>query len=202
MFTDIVGSSALWKQNEKKMKQSIINYEEVLREIIEDYGGIIVKTIGDAFMVLFKGTNGYIDAIKCAMDIQISLDQHKIKVTPKKWIKLRIGLCQGEMEEQDVKFQDCDLKDYYGQTVNIASRMESKVAGTTDIALAFNCKHEKYGIFQTIADITRENDSTWEVTVKKYDNTCTPSHNLECFPEDKLHGVGKVRAYLMKLKSY
>lgn len=200
MFTDIVGSSKLWKLNEKRMGAAIKAYEKVVREIISEYGGIVVKTIGDAFMVLFKGSDGYVDALACAMDIQLELNENRVEVAPKKWIKLRIGMCQGPFEEHNVVFQKHRLKDYYGQTVNIASRMESKVADTNDIALAFNEKHSDTSLFKTVSELTKENGSTWEIIIENFSNSCTPTKQIKCFPEEKLHGVGKVKAYLMKLK--
>lgn len=197
VFTDIVGSSKLWKKHENAMSVAMRTYERRVRKIIDQHDGLVVKTIGDAFMVLFKGKWGYINALGCAMGIQLDLDRNRVKVSPRKWIKLRIGICQGHFEEQKVRFQDCDLKDYYGQTVNIASRMESVVAGANDIALAFNEKHDDEDVIDVVADLTRQNGSKWDITVELFNNQCKPEKGISCFPEEKLHGVGKVRAYLL-----
>ena len=53
LFTDIRGSSALWKNYPEQMYAALIEHEKRMQEYVEDFEGVIVKTIGDAYMILF-----------------------------------------------------------------------------------------------------------------------------------------------------
>jgi class 3 adenylate cyclase len=120
LFTDVVGSSKMWSDDPVQMMAQLEEHHKLVNSISEKYNGWIVKTIGDAFMVYFESSNNSLEnAIKCASEIIKSENRYN----------LRIGICQGPMDEKTYNIQKVDLKDFYGNVVNVASRMESKVAG-------------------------------------------------------------------------
>ena len=49
-------------------------------------------------------------------------------ILSEKAYNLRVGICQGHMDEKTYSIQKVELKDFFGNAVNSASRMESKVA--------------------------------------------------------------------------
>ena len=51
------------------------------------------------------------------------------------YIKIRMGICCGDMSMQKVKIQNKDMIDFFGGSVNMASRMESKVSEVEGFAL-------------------------------------------------------------------
>ena len=108
MFTDVVGSAKLWEEDPKSMEKNLDKHFKLVTDKAKNWGGMVVKTIGDAFMIYFKPTdNSLLDAINCGIDI---INEEEMN--------LRIGICYGDFKE----------KDYYGTVVNTASRLESKVS--------------------------------------------------------------------------
>jgi len=134
LFTDIVKSSNLWAKYKTDMLKAIIEHEKRMIKRIEDsvHKGVIVKTIGDAFMCFFEDLpnqdefNGLLRAINTAKEIQDDLINNPILLSNEDKIKLRIGVAYGEVFEREVRIQKRNIKDYFGSTVNLASRMESK----------------------------------------------------------------------------
>ena len=119
MFTDVVGSSKLWSDNAETMSEQLNKHFILMDSIAKKYNGFVVKTIGDAFMIYFGiGKGSLQNAINCGKEI-----------LNKENLPLRIGICQGNMQEKKYHIQNADLRDFFGNAVNTASRMESKVAG-------------------------------------------------------------------------
>ena len=83
----------------------------LLRPTISKYGGIEVKTIGDAFLLEFPST---LEAVRCALDIQRLLYERRIVYL--QFVQLRIGIHVGDVIHTE--------NDIYGDAVNIASRIE------------------------------------------------------------------------------
>jgi class 3 adenylate cyclase len=53
LFTDIEGSTRLWQQHHEAMVAAYARHDVILREAIEAHGGVVYKTIGDAFQIAF-----------------------------------------------------------------------------------------------------------------------------------------------------
>jgi hypothetical protein len=125
MFTDVVSSSKQWMDNPKGMSKWVDQHLLRIDKIVTKHKGFIVKTIGDAMMVCFKGKHCLLNAVESA---------EEILRTEKK--KLRIGICQGDITEKIQRIQNSNLKDYFGNPVNTASRLESKVSDEEGLAFA------------------------------------------------------------------
>lgn len=210
LFTDVKGSSELWANNEDKMFESLLNLEEMMDEEIKDNDGMVVKTIGDSFMCSYENEDALLNAIKTAVNIQKHLDENPIKVGDKN-IKIRIGICYGEIYIRESKIQNTKLKDYFGNSVNTASRCESKISDVDGFAFTF------------LDDITNEDeilkyleDNDIKIEVIEYDNKCDNKCDKEegrkrsarlltdlqinsCKNLEELKGVKELRAYKCKL---
>ena len=128
LFTDVVGSSKLWSDNPTLMEKYLDQHFQLITELIQKYDGFIVKTIGDAFMIYFnKSDEALLNAIKFAKDVIIN----------EKQLSLRIGIAAGNMYEKKYTIQHCELVDFFGNTINTASRLESKVAEPNELAFTF-----------------------------------------------------------------
>ena len=133
VFTDIVGSTALWSEEPEGMAKALRVHNAAIRSVIEDKGGYEVKTIGDSFMVAFETLEqgvGFGLSVQrallecewpqCLMQLpQCARDANKL------WggITVRIGLQEGvtSLEINPVTGRG----DYFGTTVNAAARLEA-----------------------------------------------------------------------------
>lgn len=163
MFTDVEGSSKMWSDDPIKMSQQLESHHKLVQSLSEKYNGWIVKTIGDAFMVYFEPSeDSIINALNCAKEI----------IQSEKAYGLRIGVCHGPMEQKTYRIQKVDLKDFYGNTVNTASRMESKVSGAAGVIAFCSTKDlgNKIGSIKTIGPVESVDLSKYElrgVTIEK-----------------------------------
>ena len=186
IFTDIVGSSKLWRDHPRNMTKSMNIHNTLIENIAKDYSGVVVKTIGDAFMIFIKGKTAYKKALNLSVKIQDSLINNPIWVNERtnRQILVRIGFCQGPMNVQQVKFQKKKLKDYFGTTVNLASRMESKVAALNGISFCFWETDIPENFLMDVANKFR-------MVVKDYTNSCQyrQSDVYKCFRTEDLYGA-------------
>jgi adenylate cyclase len=106
MFTDVKGFSREIGIDEEATLKKLWRYEKVMKQIIKEHDGRVVKTIGDAIMGDFDSA---VNAVKAAIAIQNLLKNEDIKI--------RIGVHLG-----DVIHKGGDL---FGEGVNIANRLES-----------------------------------------------------------------------------
>ncbi|MDP1728999.1 MAG: adenylate/guanylate cyclase domain-containing protein [archaeon] len=88
---------------------------------IQEYHGLIVNKIGDAFLATFKSPT---NALHCSIALQNKFKEYNKINLPRYPLKIKIALHSGEVIIKD--------KDVYGDPVNIASRIES-IAKAGDI---------------------------------------------------------------------
>jgi hypothetical protein len=217
VFTDIVQSSILWKNYPKKMHHAIKEHEKITHKIIDDYNGMVVKTIGDSFMIFFKGKNGFKKAIDSSIDIQKSFVDKPIYLSRKKndVIKIRLGMCTGEAFTHKVDVQGYKLRDFYGTVVNIASRMESKVSREYEIAMSFYKTKIPMDYLLDLAEYGKKNDE-FEMVIRDYKKTCKAKSTVKkhsykqnqkrserllsyaCREEIELKGVPAIKTFVIK----
>ena len=113
MFTDIVGYSAITQRDESLALSLLDEHNRLLREVIAEHGGSVVKTVGDAFLAEFASA---LDAVKAAMAAQTVLHTRNATASGEP-IRIRIGIHLG-----DVVYRDGDV---FGDGVNIAARVQS-----------------------------------------------------------------------------
>ena len=107
MFTDIVGYTSLMGKNEQKAFELLRLNREIHKPIIEEFGGKLIKELGDGIMASFSAVS---NAVYAAIKIQDEC--RKLKA-----FELRIGVHQGE-----VVFENNDI---FGDAVNITSRLQT-----------------------------------------------------------------------------
>jgi class 3 adenylate cyclase len=116
LFTDVVSSTPLLAQlKDAKMRDVMRDHDAVLQAAVDEHGGRVIKTIGDAFMAEFAVPSA---AVECAIAMQRGIQaQFADSDVP---IRLRIGINAGEPIAED--------DDLHGISVNIAKRLESAAA--------------------------------------------------------------------------
>lgn len=114
MQTDIVGYSKAMERNEQAAYSRLIEHNKIIRALLVRYRGKEVKTIGDAFLVLFDSAT---DAVDCAIAIQHALSDYNQNKHLDEQVLIRIGVHIG-----DVLITENDV---FGDGVNVTSRIES-----------------------------------------------------------------------------
>ena len=107
MFTDIVGYTAMMGEDEKKAFELLKKNRKLQKPLIEEFGGVWVKELGDGVLATFPTV---IDAVSAACLIQKGTAEIE-------GIKLRIGIHLG-----DVIFENNDV---FGDSVNVAARIQA-----------------------------------------------------------------------------
>jgi len=195
MFTDIVGSSRLWKTYDYLMFQKIKQHEKIIRKIVTKNHGSIIKMIGDSFMVFFKGKTGYKDALECANDIQ---NKFPIKIKNDDYLQLRIGMCQGVSKKFAITIQQKKLNDYFGTTVNLAARMEGKVSPKNSMAICFYKKKIPFIYLIKFATKHKKIIKTRDFRKRCYVKKLSLKKNYKCFNSKKLNGVPGIKAFVFE----
>ena len=133
VFTDIRASTSIWENAPDGMSAGLKIHNRVMREVMAVFGGYEVKTIGDAFMIAFETTaDGVNFALQVhekllAADWPASLLEDAPICTPQDslWggLTVRIGVNTGPVTVEQNTLTG--RTDYFGHTVNVASRLES-----------------------------------------------------------------------------
>lgn len=136
MLTDIKGFTSRTASSSRfETLEMLKRHKELVLPVIEKHSGRLVKTIGDAFLVVFESPT---DAVICGIAIQDVLKDHNANSSAGERIEIRIAINSGEVAIQE----DGDI---YGDAVNITSRLESiaevgQVFFTEAVYLAMNKK--------------------------------------------------------------
>ncbi|MCP4214455.1 MAG: FHA domain-containing protein [bacterium] len=177
-FMDIVGfTTRVEKMSALEIGLFLNNFFKEMTNIIFHYNGTLDKFIGDCIMAVFGApfpiTNHAEVAIRAAVDMMARLDLSNAELPPEDRIRTRIGISSGKLVEGD--FGAPQRVDYtvLGNTVNVASRLESSVAGPGDIVVSEVTYRQSQDIFE-----------------------------FECLGDQKLHGMTSLfNAYkVIKLK--
>ena len=114
MFTDVVGFTSLAQSDELQALRVLDDHRKVIRRIFPTFGGVEVKTVGDAFLLEFMSSR---DAVLCAVEIQSRLHEWNSQRPPSGRISVRVGIHLGDVVHTE--------GDVYGDAVNVASRLEA-----------------------------------------------------------------------------
>jgi predicted ATPase/class 3 adenylate cyclase len=112
LFTDIEGSIRLWEQHPDTMGVALARHDALLRDAIQSHGGVVFKTIGDAFCAAFSSVP---EAFQAALAAQRALQEQVAEGEVA--LRARMALHTGIAEERD--------GDYFGPALNRVARLLS-----------------------------------------------------------------------------
>jgi class 3 adenylate cyclase/tetratricopeptide (TPR) repeat protein len=116
LFTDVEGSTKLWETEPELMAQALRRHDDILRAGIEQAGGFVFKTVGDAFCAAFATPQA---ALAAVLHAQQALCTERWPTSQA--IRVRMGMHTGVSEERD--------NDYFGPVVNRTARLSATAHG-------------------------------------------------------------------------
>lgn len=120
LFTDLKSSTQLYREiGDATAFGLVLDHFKILKEIVEKYDGALIKTIGDAVMAVFKLP---VNAVKF---IEESRRRLAGEMSDLNKLKLKAGANFGACIAVNLN----NKLDYFGSTVNFASRLESFSSG-------------------------------------------------------------------------
>ncbi|KGD99943.1 adenylate/guanylate cyclase domain-containing protein [Rhizobium sp. YS-1r] len=115
LIADVVGYSHLSEIDEERTRaQFHFDAESIFFPAIETNNGRLVKTIGDGLLVEFHSV---VDALRCALDVQVLKAERNASVPPDQQMQFRIGINLGDIIVEG--------EDIHGDGVNIADRIQA-----------------------------------------------------------------------------
>jgi class 3 adenylate cyclase len=116
LFTDIEGSTKMWERDRETMSEALARHDRILRDAVEQRGGYVFKTVGDAFCCAFATAPGGLEAALEAQHELLSVRREEGES-----LKVRMALHTGAAEERE--------GDYFGPPVNRVARLLSAAHG-------------------------------------------------------------------------
>ncbi len=110
LFTDIEGSTHLWEQHPHAMPGALAHHDAILREATAAHGGVVFRTVGDAFCTAFASAPA---ALRAALAAQGALQDEPWGQTGP--IRVRMAVHTGAVEIRDGEYQ--------GQPLNRIARI-------------------------------------------------------------------------------
>jgi class 3 adenylate cyclase len=133
VFTDIKGfTERTSRQTLEENERLLDTHARLFTPLFHAFGGRIVKSIGDAFMVTFESPT---NAVLCGVAIQDRLWLHNRAALEAERFEVRVAINVGEVRVEN--------RDVFGEPVNIAARVEAiaepgEVYFTEAVYLAMN----------------------------------------------------------------
>jgi len=119
LFTDLKGSTELYDRVGDLIAYDLVRaHFRVLTEIVGTEAGAVVKTIGDAVMATFPTPNRAVAASLRMREAMRRLNEERTRDDD---LLLKIGIHEGPCLAVMLN----ERQDYFGQTVNIASRVQN-----------------------------------------------------------------------------
>ena len=123
VFTDLTGSAAMYTRLGDATAYCFVQeHFAALEKVISNHGGSIVKTIGDAIMAVFAEEQA---AVQASIAMQRAFAQFVSERADVGEVKLCLGMFVGPCYLVNAN----KILDYFGQTVNIANRLQCQSQG-------------------------------------------------------------------------
>src|SRR5215216_2648548 len=120
LFTDLKGSTALYDRTGDVFAYNLVQqHYRLLTESVRENSGAVIKTMGDAIMATFSSP---LDGVKAALEMMDKMGPFNSRLRQEnRALGLKIGLHEGPALAVNAE----DRLDYFGQTVNIAARVQA-----------------------------------------------------------------------------
>jgi predicted ATPase/class 3 adenylate cyclase len=179
-FTDIEGSTTRWERNRGAMQEALRRHNAILRAAIEQHGGRVFKTVGDAFCAAFARPDNAVAAMAAAQRTLVAEDFSVID-----GLRVRVAIHTGLADERDA--------DYFGPAVNRIARLiaighggQILISGVTrDLA------HDSLPDGTTLVDLgsqrlqdLTEPEHVWQLSIAGLPVEFPPLRSLDTLPNN------------------
>jgi class 3 adenylate cyclase len=131
MFTDLSGfSRRVAEFGILHFLQVIHEHHKLLLPIVDDFDGVLVKSEGDSFLLLFRRPER---ALLCAERMQVACEGYNRTRKPEEQILLCVGIGYGRL----LRVGDSDV---WGREVNLASKLGEDTARSGEILVTEGVK--------------------------------------------------------------
>jgi adenylate cyclase len=114
LYADVAGYSRLTGADDEGTVETLKVHLGALKKAIEDHGGRVVNTAGDAVLAEFASV---VTALKCAVEAQRDLAERNKDLPENRKLQFRAGVNLGDLV--------VDGDEIYGDGVNVAARLEA-----------------------------------------------------------------------------
>ncbi len=181
LFTDIEGSTLRWERYPEEMRVALARHDEILRTIASDNAGVVFKTVGDAFYVVFATAGAAISAALVAQKV-LSQEKWHETIAP---LRVRMAIHTGEAEKRG--------QDYFGQSLNRVARilssghggqilLSTSTAGLVRDHLPLKVRLKDLGTHR-LKDI-QSSEQIFQLVVEELENDFPPLKTLDHHPNN------------------
>jgi TolB-like protein/class 3 adenylate cyclase len=114
LCADVHGYSRLMGEDEEATLRTLTSHRKLIDSQIEQHHGRFVNSAGDSVLAEFASV---VEAVNCAVDIQLGLKAENASIAPERRMEFRIGVNLGDVMVEGEQI--------YGDGVNVAARLES-----------------------------------------------------------------------------
>jgi adenylate cyclase len=175
MFADIAGSTRLSEIiGDKAAEELISSTLKQLSDIVVNYNGDIIKTIGDELMCRFPNAD---DAITAARQMHEFLAE---KTAPSRdyTVAIRIGAHHGPIIESD--------GDIFGDTVNVSARVAALARAGKTMITGYTCEQLQRGLKENCRHIMQTTVKGKELPIDVFDVAWEQDDELTCIAGNNL----------------
>jgi class 3 adenylate cyclase len=152
LFTDLKGSTALYERVGDLTAYDLVRaHFRILNGIVAGQSGAVVKTIGDAVMATFPTPDC---ALAAALAMREAMERFNAERGADKLL-LKIGIHEGPC----LAVNSNDRQDYFGQTVNIAARVQELAGAEAIFATEPVVRHAGSGRLLSMRQVRSEQRS-------------------------------------------
>jgi class 3 adenylate cyclase/TolB-like protein/Tfp pilus assembly protein PilF len=181
MFTDVKDFSKKMGENEAAAMEVLKTHDDMMREVVAKHRGVIIKSLGDSFMVDFSSA---VNAVQCAIEAQERFWEYNKGKSEFESVQIRVGVHLGDV----IKVGN----DIYGDGVNIAARIQA-ITEATRICISaeiYNQVKNKipikvFSIGMTDLKNIAEPVEVFEILLESIPELSTPSESAKRIPTRK-----------------
>ena len=159
----------------------------VISKFAEETNGILVKNMGDAFLLAFDNMDDCLKFVEKMLRYTV-VNKLSLGRNNSDLVRFRTGIFQGDVYKMTYKLQNKTLIDYFGNTVNTAARLEANVSPHGGFAIGASKKN----IAKVVRSITETFGDKLKIDYLVFKDDCKKIK--KCKSTKNIKGVQNIEA--------